>query len=105
MYPINEFPYAAEEISAFRFSMNSFVILLKSQKVIHYTCHEPALFRYWLESNQIRDVDNSSVRVIKATKHHRRSGEWLKQVLLMAMLPLRNSVTDYLSRPISPKMH
>lgn len=50
------FPHEAGELSAYLFSVDTFIISLKNEKIIRYTATEPELFRSWLEHHCIRNV-------------------------------------------------
>ncbi len=50
------FPYRADELSAYIFSIDTFVISLKTGEVIHHTTEEHTAFEAWLQHHRIRNV-------------------------------------------------
>lgn len=52
------FPHEAGELSAYIFSVDTFIISLKNEEVIRYTSTEPENFRNWLEHHGIRNIES-----------------------------------------------
>ena len=50
------FPHDASELSAYLYSLDTFIICLKSGPVIHHETEQPILFLEWLHYHRIRDV-------------------------------------------------
>ncbi|MBL7718952.1 MAG: hypothetical protein JNL72_08960 [Flavipsychrobacter sp.] len=53
-YP--EFDYAASELSAYIFSVDFFIISLKSTKMIAFSPKDIDGFKNWLNKHEIRDI-------------------------------------------------
>lgn len=51
-----DFPYSAEELSAFHLSLTSFVISLKSREIVRFTPKDTKAFLQWLLKHKVRDV-------------------------------------------------
>lgn len=51
------FKYRAQELAAFSYVKNSFVILLKNEKVVWHTPGDPIAFYKWLVENDVRDTN------------------------------------------------
>lgn len=51
------FGYKAEELSAYAFSIDTFVISLKTEEVIQFIPEDATAFRAWLDEHGIRDVN------------------------------------------------
>ena len=104
MSPIADFPYAADELSAFTYSINTFIISLKNKQVVKYTSSDPAEFRTWLEENKVRNVNYTSPEVQIEEKVCRLSFEWFRQLVLLFVLPIREMVKDSFLKMLLPKM-
>lgn len=50
------FPYRAEELSAFILSIDTFIISLKSGQVIKHATKDIEPFYQWLVVNNVRDI-------------------------------------------------
>lgn len=50
------FPYRAEELSAFILSIDTFIISLKSGQVVKHATKEVRPFYEWLVTNNVRDI-------------------------------------------------
>jgi sRNA-binding regulator protein Hfq len=50
------FPYNAEELSAFILSIDTFIISLKNGQVVKHATEETEPFYNWLVSNNVRDI-------------------------------------------------
>ncbi|OSZ78440.1 hypothetical protein CAP35_09365 [Chitinophagaceae bacterium IBVUCB1] len=58
--PTNKFPgfeYTAEELSAYKYHVDVFVILLKIGKIITHKTTEVNEFATWLDAHGIRKID------------------------------------------------
>lgn len=51
-----DFPHSAEELSAYMFCIDTFVLSLKSEEVVRYVADDPPAFIAWLQQHGIRDV-------------------------------------------------
>jgi hypothetical protein len=101
---IFNFPYSAEELSAFSLSMGTFIILLKNQQIVRYRCEDTASFTSWLEQNNVRNVNIKKIRKVKQEKKYTISPEWLGQLVLLIALPFKELVKDTVWRMWSPKV-
>ena len=50
------FPYSAEELSAFILSIDTFIISLKNGQVVKHATEDTLPFYEWLVSNNVRDI-------------------------------------------------
>lgn len=50
------FPYNAEELSAFILSIDTFIISLKNGQVVKHATSETEPFYEWLVANNVRDI-------------------------------------------------
>ncbi|MCD6062579.1 MAG: Uncharacterized protein K0R82_490 [Flavipsychrobacter sp.] len=50
------FPYPAEELSAFILSIDTFIISLKSGQVVKHATKDIESFYQWLVVNNVRDI-------------------------------------------------
>jgi len=56
LYP--DFPYSANELGAYAFSIDTFMISLKqTTKIIRHECDNPQHFEQWLKANGVRDAN------------------------------------------------
>ncbi len=53
-YP--EFEYPATQLSAFSYSVGTFVISLKNGRIIHFSPADVAAFNSWLIQHGVRDI-------------------------------------------------
>lgn len=53
------FTYTAQELSAFIFSFDTFIIGLKNKQVISFTPADVEAFRQWLLSHHIREITHN----------------------------------------------
>lgn len=51
-----QFSHEAKELSAFTFSLDTFIISLKNGKVVKHMPDNVKAFREWLEKNNVREV-------------------------------------------------
>lgn len=51
------FAYKAEELSAFTFSIDTFIISLKIGSIISHVPDDPNHFKEWLLTNKVRDIN------------------------------------------------
>ncbi len=51
------FDYTAEELSAYKYHVDMFVILLKIGKIITHKTNDVREFANWLDNNSIRRID------------------------------------------------
>ncbi|MBZ0098099.1 MAG: hypothetical protein K8F30_03395 [Taibaiella sp.] len=51
------FPYSAEELSAYIFSIDTFIISLKNEEIVRFVAPEPDSFKQWLDEHQVRNVN------------------------------------------------
>jgi len=59
------FAHKASELSAYMFSIDTFVISLRSGEIISFVAPDPALFRQWLTAHGIRDITAQAGTLIK----------------------------------------
>lgn len=59
-----DFPHAADTISAYAFSVDTFIISLKNQEVIQYVTSRPEDFKQWLDEHGIRNVNDSLGKMV-----------------------------------------
>ncbi len=50
------FGYPAEELSAYIFSIDTFIISLKTQEIIRHSTPDPDAFKQWLKVHHVRDI-------------------------------------------------
>ncbi|MEZ5018198.1 MAG: hypothetical protein R2800_14160 [Flavipsychrobacter sp.] len=55
------FDYSAKELSAYAFSIDTFIISLKTDEIIQFVPDDAIAFRKWLDVHGIRDVNNGEV--------------------------------------------
>ncbi len=53
-YP--EFDYSAEELSAYAFSVGTFIISLKGGKMTNFSPKDVESFKKWLTKHKVRDI-------------------------------------------------
>lgn len=64
------FNYKAVDLSAFSFSIDTFVISLKNGRIIHFVAEDINAFKKWLEKHGIRDIDqNDGIPKTMKSKH------------------------------------
>lgn len=51
-------PYRADELSAYVFSIDTFVIGLKNGKVVRYVAEDPEAFIAWLSEIGVRNIND-----------------------------------------------
>lgn len=56
--------YAAEELSAYIFCIDTFVISLKNGEIIRYVAEDPDVFIGWLKQHNIRDINNEIGKMV-----------------------------------------
>jgi sRNA-binding regulator protein Hfq len=57
------FPYSAEELSAFVLSIDTFIISLKTGQVIKHATKDIEPFYQWLVVNNVRDIARQKVAI------------------------------------------
>jgi hypothetical protein len=55
------FPYRADELSAFILSIDTFIISLKSGQVVKHATKDIEPFYRWLVVNNVRDIANQKL--------------------------------------------
>jgi hypothetical protein len=68
-YP--KFDHEAKELSAFSFSVDTFIISLKNGQIVHFIADDVQQFKAWLTKNGVRDIRKDdgipqTFKVIKA---------------------------------------
>lgn len=58
------FDYDATELSAYIFSIDTFIISLKNQQIVRYTTTEPDDFQQWLEHHGVRNINEQIGRMV-----------------------------------------
>ncbi|MEC3880282.1 hypothetical protein [Parapedobacter sp. 10938] len=58
------FKHAADELSAFSVSIDTFVISLKNRKLINFTPENTVAFYDWLIANNIRDIRKNETKEV-----------------------------------------
>ncbi len=58
------FPYSAEELSAYIFSIDTFIISLKNEEIIRHTTTRPDDFKHWLDHHRIRNVNETLGKMV-----------------------------------------
>lgn len=58
-----EFPHEAKELSAFTFSLDTFIISLKNGKVVKHMPDNVKTFREWLVKNGVREIGKRAAAV------------------------------------------
>jgi hypothetical protein len=58
------FEHAAEELSAYAFCIDVFIISLKNKQVIRHRTPDAAAFRAWLDALGVRDITNETGSLI-----------------------------------------
>lgn len=53
-YP--KFNHEAKELSAFSFSIDTFIISLKNGQIVHFIADDVQQFKAWLTKNGVRDI-------------------------------------------------
>ncbi|OSZ81932.1 hypothetical protein CAP35_01280 [Chitinophagaceae bacterium IBVUCB1] len=51
------FPYHASELSAFLFSIDTFIVSLKNGQIIHFVADDADAFKQWLYEKGVRDIN------------------------------------------------
>jgi hypothetical protein len=57
----NNFPYQAEELSAFILSIDTFIISLKNGQVVKHATEDTKPFYDWLVQHDVRDIAKQAV--------------------------------------------
>lgn len=67
-YP--KFDHEAKELSAFSFSIDTFIISLKNGQIVHFIADDVQQFKAWLTRNGVRDIrkDDGVPKTIKVIK-------------------------------------
>lgn len=58
------FGYEATELSAYVFSIDTFVISLKNGRIIRHVAEQHEAFRQWLEAHGIRNVNETLGKMV-----------------------------------------
>ncbi|MBS1773935.1 MAG: hypothetical protein JST82_13840 [Bacteroidetes bacterium] len=53
------FPHHASELSAFKLTLDIYIISLKNGNMVHFVPDDSDSFRRWLNQHHIRDIDNN----------------------------------------------
>jgi len=69
-YP--KFEYKAVELSAFSFSIDTFIISLKNGGIVHFVAEDPQDFKAWLIKHDVRDIrkDDGIPRLFRAVDNN-----------------------------------
>ncbi len=58
------FPYQASELSAFLFSIDTFIVSLKNGQIVHFIADDADGFKRWLYEKGVRDINkDDGIRV------------------------------------------
>ncbi|MBN8670787.1 MAG: hypothetical protein J0L80_08880 [Chitinophagales bacterium] len=70
-YP--KFDHEAKELSAFSFSVDTFIISLKNGQIVHFIADDVQQFKAWLTKNDVRDIrkDDGIPQTFKVVKVER----------------------------------
>lgn len=70
-YP--NFDHEAKELSAFSFSIDTFIISLKNGQIVHFIAYDVQHFKAWLIENGVRDIrkDDGIPQTFKVVKVER----------------------------------
>ncbi|HRO43956.1 MAG TPA: hypothetical protein PL009_14060 [Flavipsychrobacter sp.] len=100
--PLKTFPgflLTADELSAFCYTENIFVITTKNQNLIRFVCLEPENFLFWLESNQVRNIHAQPHADLPVhTQETSVQFDWLKQLSKMAIMLMRKMPAELFVR-------
>lgn len=58
--PNTNFPYKAEDLSAFAVTFGTFIISLKNGQIVHHEPKDEEKFRQWLIENNVRHLSFSN---------------------------------------------
>lgn len=58
------FEHSADELSAYVFSIDTFIISLQNKQIIRYVAERPDDFRQWLEHHGIRNVNETLGKMV-----------------------------------------
>jgi hypothetical protein len=86
----------AEELSAFSFIDDVFVLSTKHDKLVTYSCRETVDFLQWLETNKIRNVKDSIC--LTAVNEVRKTVNKSAMKRLEALTQLRKMSMPFFSR-------
>ena len=59
-----DFPHKAEELSAYIFSIDTFIISLKTEQIIRFVTLRPDDFKQWLDHHRIRNVNETLGKMV-----------------------------------------
>lgn len=59
-----DFAYSAGELSAYIFSVDTFIISLKNEEIIKHVAERPDDFRQWLEAHGVRNVNETVGKMV-----------------------------------------
>lgn len=58
------FDHDATELSAYIFSIDTFIISLKNEEIVRYVTEEPDDFKQWLEHHGVRNVNETLGKMV-----------------------------------------
>lgn len=58
------FPHPAEELSAYIFSIDTFIISLKNEKIVRFVTDSPDDFKQWLDGHGVRNVNETLGKMV-----------------------------------------
>jgi len=58
------FAHEAAELSAYIFSIDTFIISLKNEKIVRFVCETPDDFKQWLDGHGIRNVNETLGKMV-----------------------------------------
>lgn len=58
------FDHDATELSAYIYSIDTFIISLKTQEIVRYVTEEPDDFQQWLEHHGVRNVNETLGKMV-----------------------------------------
>ncbi|MBZ0098732.1 MAG: hypothetical protein K8F30_06590 [Taibaiella sp.] len=58
------FAYPADELSAYIFSIDTFIISLKNEEIVRFVTDAPEDFQHWLDDNGIRNVNETLGKMV-----------------------------------------
>ncbi|MBZ0097896.1 MAG: hypothetical protein K8F30_02370 [Taibaiella sp.] len=58
------FAHPADELSAYIFSIDTFIISLKNEEIVRFVTDAPEDFQHWLDDNGIRNVNETLGKMV-----------------------------------------
>ncbi|HEY9178716.1 MAG TPA: hypothetical protein VIN07_13550, partial [Flavipsychrobacter sp.] len=58
------FAHSAAELSAYIFSIDTFIISLKNEEIVRFVTYHPDDFKQWLDHHGIRNVNESLGKMV-----------------------------------------